>query len=305
MQNYIIHFTEPPTITSIFPNFPIVKPVALKVFDVPIGYRGIVFTCNAIGWPPPTLAWISLVRRSSRQVIGTKFSHSSGFEDTGYASIDLSFSNGFSRADSGEYSCRASSVSVDNDETTIILRGVDEVTPRDNSFRCPNVKSPTVFFQLQVPDVGCLLWSENKLHRIIDEVSDVIIGGVISQCEDCTLSGDSIVVTYGSLCQNYSDGTIVFRGEITSINLITTLNIFCGVEAWYISMPLVRIDEELKLVDGECSLQVDSVSSLDITSCSNSYASDSSLAIGLSIVGVLIFLLALFGIVLGRFIHKW
>lgn len=301
----MIYFIESPTITSVFPNFPIVKSVSFQVFNVPNGFRGLLFSCNAIAWPPPTVSWF--LNTNTKQVVQPKFSHSSSNEDSGYSSVDLSFFNGFSSTDSGEYTCRANSNSSNGDEVTITLRGINEEVP-GNPFACPDIRSKTVFFQLQVKDSGCLTWSKDTTERAVDEVSDVFIGGVLSQCEDCTILGDSLIVTYGTLCLNSSDGsqTIIFRGEITTENSKTTLAILCGLTAWYLSMPLIKINNELKVVNGECSLELESLSSLDSISCSGSISTTVLVVAAGSVAGIVVpFLLAGCVIVVLVVIRKW
>lgn len=254
-----VTFTDTPTVTSIFPNFPAVEsvPYTVNVFDVPNGYTGVVITCSAIGWPPPTLVWLS----SSQQVTQTKFSHSVGVDGSGYSSVELEFFRGISAGDSGEYTCLVSGSTTNETQSVVVtLRVQAEVQvsrdPPSVLELCPIIVSLTVFFGLQVRDTDCLFWRQDTKENIAEEIVDIFIGGIFSQCQECVISGDSIILTHGPVCSNTSSAAI-FRGKIATDGLSRTANLLCGLIQWHQHHPFIRINNELKLVDGECTLQLE------------------------------------------------
>lgn len=252
----VYKFIDSPTITSVYPKIPIVTPVtsAMATFTVPEKYTGVVITCNAIGWPPPTLAWLS----DSEQVIQPKFSHSIDLEGSGYSSIALQFFMGTSRSDSGRYTCIVSGSGSDtqSDSVLITLEVTTGEIPSDTTLECL-FDSTTVFFQLHVLDSNCVYREQDAIEKVVDEISDVLIGGIISQCRECVISDDAIIVSHGPLCSDSESGATIFKGEISTNDAEITSSIFCGLTAWYQSMPLIRINNELKLVDQDCTLEVE------------------------------------------------
>ena len=214
-----------------------------------------VITCNAIGWPPPNLSWLS----SSEQV--TKFSHSFNLEGSGYSSLSLEFAGGTLPSDSGSYTCFVSGSSrraILSDSVTITLEVITGEITSNTILRCP-LGSPTVFFQLQVLNSNCEYEDPDPIEKVVGEISDVLIGGVISQCEECVISGNTLTVSRGPLCSVSKSRVTVFLGEISTTDAELTRNIFCGLRAWYESIPLIRINNELKLIDQDCTLQVESL----------------------------------------------
>lgn len=217
-----------------------------------------VITCNAIGWPPPTLMWLS----GSAQVIQPKFSHSSDLESSGYSSIQLEFPTGISGSDSGSYSCIVRGVgtqATQTDSATITLQVTSGKIPIDTTPQCL-LDSFTVYFQLQVLGT-CEYEEQDAIEEVVIEIRDFLIGGIISQCTECVISDEAILISYGPLCSNSKSGATLFKGEISTADAGLTQSIFCGLTAWYQSIPLIRINNELKLVDQDCTLEVESLDS--------------------------------------------
>lgn len=290
LNYYNTYFTDPPIITSIFPTYPVVSAVEYKIYSVPEGYSGVVITCTAVGWPPPTLSWLSNFKQDLLQ---TKFSHDIDSEDFGYHSTSLQFIEGVNRVHAGDYICYVSGRDTNITESVVITLEVtsDEI-PNEAWVRCP-IKLATVFFQLQVLDTSeCLNWELNKIEKIAEITRDVLIGGIISQCDECATFSDSVSISYGPLCSETLTDATVFRGEITTTDAITTSKAICGLTAWYQSRPLIRINDEFKLLDQDCALVVKSL--LGSSSCTGNIVNLSQIiTYGSSFAVVLIFVIAL------------
>ena len=262
----IICFTDPPTITSIFPHFPVVKTIRNKVYRVPEGYSGVVLTCTAVGWPPPILSWLSNFNNQDLGLLQTKFSHDTDSDVSGYPSQSLQFIGGVARVHAGDYICYVTGHDSNTTESVLITLEVSRKgIPKERQAPCP-VKLVTVYFQLQVLDTECLSWQQNRTEKTAEIAKEALIGGIISLCDGCeTFIGDSIVISHGPLCSKALTGATVFRGEITTTDAIITSKALCALTVWYQSSPLIRINDEFKFLDLGCSLVVKSL--LSSSSC--------------------------------------
>lgn len=254
------------------------------MYRVPVGYSGVVLTCTAVGWPPPTLSWLS----NYKQNLQTKFSHDIDSEDSGYPTSVLQFTGGVGRVHAGEYICYVTDTNTTESVIVILEVTSDNIPKEPQADTCP-IKLVTIFFQLQVLDTACLSWEQNKTEAIAETSKEVLIGGIISQCDECEIFiGDSIIISHGPLC---SETSTIFRGEITTSDPIITSKAVCALTAWYRSRPLIRINDEFKFLDQDCSLVISSL--LSSSSCAGQIHLTQIITYGSSIVVVLIFVIVL------------
>ena len=253
-----------------------------------------IFTCNAIGWPTANVVWLSELENLAMQ--STNNGNESDIEQLmtgGYSSVELEFPEGIRVEDSGVYTCFASSESGSRTVThsvMIELRVKLGITPKFLNSKCSN-QDATIFFQLQVQHTDCLNWTQATIEKVVLETNDAVIGGIISRCEDCMTSGDTIVIAireFQCSANPNSRGVVLFNGEITTIDQSITTSIVCGLTAWHETLPLVLIDAELLPIAKNCKLKVKFESLANPTFCEVSGLDDNS-----ALVAFFVFLLFL------------
>ena len=206
-------------------------------------------TCNAFGWPPPSYRW--LPPEDSRTIE----------RQTGlFTSIDLSFPSGFMQSDEGAYAC----ILNRNDTLQQFHPGSESIsllatTERQSPTSKPcKVTSPTIFFQHRVLTRDCLEWSERTKRDIASNFIFVLIGGVLSQCPNCSSGNgnDGTITTKGPTCSQEKPGAALFTTTISNEALGRTEAIFCALRTWWELEPLVKINGELWQADGDCVIYI-------------------------------------------------
>lgn len=260
-----------------------------------------IFTCNAIGWPPADAVWLS--DDNSAQPM-----NESGIdlEFSGYSSVELQFPGGTSVTDSGTYTCFVSSESTTVTHSVIInLKVLIGIVPRYSDPQCP-VEPATVFFQLQVQHTDCLNWTEDTREKVVIETGDSVVGGILSQCEECMITGDTIIAIRESQCSASpsSRGVMLFSGEITTIDATITSSILCGLQAWHKTVPLVLIDSELLPIAPDCRLKVKFESVANPSFCKVIGLSNSAALVAALMFILFVLILILVGVTVGFFVIR-
>lgn len=247
-----------PKITALFPNHPSVKlvPGSILTYTIPIGFREVVFTCNAVSWSPLASEWQS-ERRTGL------YSYSTLTENSFFSSTRLQFRNGFTLFDTAKYTCTVREiVSGFSDALNVTLIPSSERFFPAFTPTCVS-NTTTAYFQVQVLDTSCASWMEP--FEIAENFLDTVIGGILSQCEGC-IANASMVVINPNTCNSLVEGAAVFRGKVITRQTDTTEALFCALDQWRQYGPAVVIAGELKHVDQQCHFKLRSSS--DIRECS-------------------------------------
>ena len=214
---------------------------------VPLNTLSEVITCNAVGWPPPEVEWLS----SSEEVVDVDSNSGA------YVSKSLSFLIGFMPIDEGSYVCLLQTSLTNESESVLLLpaiTGGPEIRP------CHNIESSTVSIHHRVLTMDCLEWSESTKEEIASNFNHVLIGGILSQCPNCSSeNGTDLRVTIEELtCSREKPGAALFRTTISDEDPSQTEAVFCALKNWWEFQPLVRVDDGLYVTDRDCVIYVNS-----------------------------------------------
>lgn len=252
MRSVTLEYYYPgnPVITSIFPNFQHALFGPNLTLNVPAGFSNRIITCNVFGWPPPIIEWF-VPSASDGSISRTT-------ENSVYFSAALEFSEGFQQSDSGLYFCLVHLQSVMLQSKAITLQYTRDLnaTKQLQPGSC-EVDSTTASFQFRVLTIDCFRWSEVTKGFILTEMEHVLIGGILFQCQNCSIN---LTVERPS-CSMFKRGASIFRGVISDGNLTVVQATFCALRSWWELQPQVRINEDFWPVDPSCMMSVNSSNS--------------------------------------------
>ena len=258
-----------PIITSIFANYPEVFGSGLD-FQVPAGFSSRILTCNVFGFPPPTVEWLAPSSSSG--------SNSRTTQNAIYFSAALEFAGGFQQSDSGMYNCSVRLKTNISQSQAITLEYTTDmhVTEPPPPSSC-EVTSATASFEFRVLTTDCLSWSEETKQLISADTEDVLVGGILSQCQRCSIN----VAIERLNCSSFREGASVFQGVINNLEISLTQATFCALYFWWEFQPQIRVNGEFQPIDPSCMIQIHPSSSTG--ECSNtSHEGFSVLIIGSS-----------------------
>lgn len=220
---------------------------------VPLGFREVIFTCNAIGKGfSPSVEWF----RDSPTEHTISFSRSLSTHNSEFTSAELKLENGFGSSDAGKYYCVVEARVADPSHSESITLSVANQIPLINVTQgiCI-VTSTTVRFQIRVFGTECPTWGKELKDQIGEEFSEVILGGIASLCSDClTVNEDSTLVTMPPICSGIIEGAAVFKGQISGQRIGKTEAHFCALNAWKRLGPSVLVNGNIRPVDRNCIL---------------------------------------------------
>ena len=213
-----------------------------------MGFRGVIFTCNAVAWPPPILKWRS---EQTREEISFKTNTSGLFH-----SASLQFNNGFSVADAGRYTCVLEGVNSDLSRSfTITLVTASELVAELPPAKCV----ATEFFQIRVLDTDCSEWSDDDKEESRNTLSNALVGGILSQqCSGCSVIERSTVTLLLPTCSTLIPRGAVFKGQILTEDRTITQNIYCALSEWLQLDPLLNISGNFIQADHTCPFMLSS-----------------------------------------------
>lgn len=282
--------TDKPTIDTIF-SAPGVSGGSSDVdYVIPVHFSGTALRCIGFASPSPTVKWtkdsgaLPSDVESVTKVVG------------GVVTAELVFLKQFGTANIGEYHCEVHSSDGGREivKKAVHLSQGSPSSNIDNS-DCRNIDSNSILFQLRILTSSCGLWNTTKISQIAGDFEDVLYRIAKAECEGCNIS--TVAFTVNLDCSSVIDGGTRIRGTIKSTSPATTGDAFCALSKWQSSRALVTIDENLFVVDSECSLFLDQYESAECVEPTSDGTSDENsilLAI-ISAVGgaIILFLIVL------------
>ena len=162
----------------------------------------------------------------------------------------------FRESDVGNYSCiiRSQDGSEMHIETVSLTLNLSPL-PTDPSVPQCMTDSAKVMFQLRVFDVNC----SNFLRSVSSEVitSDTrndLLTVVNAECASCLDMANTVSISVTPSCSQDVEGAIVFRGSVTTGSAESTESVFCALDTWIHTSPLMRVNNVLHQVDSSCIL---------------------------------------------------
>lgn len=226
------------TIFSIFSTPPyFVNSLKLRI---PANYAGVVLTCSAFA--APELNWFKNTE------IGRESTTSNIRNGEGVTSAELIFRNGFKAINAGEYICSADVVSSQTAIFTIDLGDAQLSEPS-----C-SVDSPSRLFQIRVLDTPCNEWDASLKQLIKYQFLRSIIVILSTQCDECSINDDNLMITHGPICSSERKRAALFRGIIANSSIA-----FCALNTWQRSGPVMVINNNLHIVDRLCNSKITSL----------------------------------------------
>jgi hypothetical protein len=127
---------------------------------------------------------------------------------------------------------------------------------------------------------------------------DAVTVSILSQCQDCDIHNDELVIMNRTSCSTSVNGAAVFRGVITSTAAQTML-LFCELQKWQQAGPLINLAVDQTLfsqVDRTCSLMS---KSLNGPECSVRRINNDDVLVGYSFGAVLFLLIVTLSAIAG------
>ena len=264
LASHIISHTSAgtPTITTVFPTFPITSsdPSTLMV---PVGYRGTVVTCAAMGWPTPTIEW---VRNAGQLADSGMVSESARTQNSAFVLARLRSLDGFLGSAAGNYTCAVrtndTDAAVSSKVITLLLH--TEIPLTLTQMIC-SVSSLEKNFQVRVLYTDCLTWGEDLKVEIAKSFLRNMVNIVGATCQNCAITPQDITIESPPTCSQQVERATLFRGRVSTRNVSRTDDIFCALNRWQQSGPLIYINSNVHLVDRRCALD----RSLDAMECAS------------------------------------
>lgn len=231
---------------------------------VPQGFYREVFTCIASGMPPLSVEWVK-----DGLNVPTRFTSeiSSSTENIPFVSSVLTFPYGFNTTDNGAYKC----VVQDNTDTfqskAVTLEHTSEQEPTIDPADMCQVNTTTAYFLISVLDTPCTEWNTAQKENITATLLRVLVGVATTQCLDCVVSDDTLVLTAGPACSEVTENAAVFRGTVSTLDASLSKAVLCALNRWLVTGPIVQLQRDKNyFLDRGCLFQLPSPTSLE---CSN------------------------------------
>ena len=254
---------EDPKITSLFPRFPVTSP-SPSVYTVPLGYAGTIVICAAYGWPTPTIEWFRGSQSlPSSEEGGRVFFDVAQREGSAYVSARLRSGEDFEETDAGTYLCvvRANDTGITTSKDVMLeYTSAAPATQATPTSSC-SVDSRNVLFELRMLDTNCDFWSEDLKQLIARDFMEEIVNAVGAECPECEVELADLSLLSGPTCSDQVTRAAIFRGAVSTDDRGHTEEIFCALSRWQGTRPLVLINNNFRVVDGNCSLELDSLES--------------------------------------------
>ena len=206
----------------------------------------------------------------------------------------------FGERDVGSYSCivRSQDGSEMHMETVSITLNLSPL-PTDPSVPQCMTDSAEVTFQLRVLDVNCSKCIRSISREVIaSDTQNDLLTVVNAECESCLGMANTVSISVTPSCSQDVEGAIVFRGSVTTGSAESTESVFCALDTWIHTSPLMRVNNALHQVDSSCILSSGSSSTectLPSTTTGETGAFDISMTVWITISagvgGVLLFII--------------
>ena len=238
---------EPPVVTSIFATPPVLA-TSRSSFSVPNGYTGNILTCSGLAWPPPQSQWIKAIGMPTGETV-------TNAGQVAFVSAKLEITL-FGESDVGNYSCivRSQDGSEMHIETVSLTLNLSPL-PTDPSVPKCMTDSAEVMFQLRVFDVNCSNFLRSVGSEVIaSDTRNELLTVVNTECASCLDMANTVSISVTPSCSKDVEGAIVFRGSVTTGSAESTESVFCALDTWIHTSPLMRVNNALHQVDSSCIL---------------------------------------------------
>ena len=202
-----------------------------------------------MAWPPPQIQWIKAIGIPTGETV-------TNAGQVAFVSAKLAITQ-FGERHAGNYSCivRSQDGSEMHIETVSLTLNLSPLPTDPPSVPQCVTDSTEVMFQLRVFDVNC----SNFLRSVSSEViaSDTrndLLTVVNAECESCLDMANTVSISVTPSCSKDIEGAIVFRGSVTTESVESTESVFCALDTWIHTSPLMRVNNALHQVDSSCIL---------------------------------------------------
>ena len=209
----------------------------------------------------------------------------------------------FGERDVGNYSCivRSQDGSQMHIETVRLTLNLNPL-PNDPSVPRCMTDSAEVMFQLRVFDVNCSNFLGSVGREVIaSDTRNELLSVVNAECASCLDIANTVSISVTPSCSQDVEGAIVFRGSVTTGSVESTESVFCALDTWIHTSPLMRVNNALHQVDSSCILSSGSSSTectLPSTTTGETGGFDISMTVWITtssgVGGVLLFIIVFF-----------
>ena len=210
--------------------------------------------CSATGWPAPVVEW----HKNDVPVPSNNGIVSKSTTTSSTVSARLMWTRGFAESDTGSYQCVVYKQNTDIPvaSQTVQLKAQLPTTIPPTSQPC-SVQQTSINFQIRAFVTDCESWGEAQRAEIGSEFHNELLSVVRTEC-NCTFEDGSLQMSGPAQCSTKVNGAAVFRGRIETGSQQETELIFCSLLSWQQKSPLIRINDQLRAVDNNCSLEASS-----------------------------------------------
>ena len=207
--------------------------------------------CTANGWPVPVVEW----HKNNVPVPSNGGIVSESTATSSTVSATLRWTRGFLESDAGSYQCvvykQNTDIPIASQNVQVNARLSTTVPPTTKP--C-SVQQMSIHFQIRVFATNCESWREAQRAEITSEFHNELLSVVRTEC-NCTFEDGSLQLSEQAKCSSKVNGAAVFRGRIETNSQLDTEWIFCSLFSWQQKSPLIRISDQLRAVDINCSLE--------------------------------------------------
>ena len=207
----------------------------------------------------------------------------------------------FGESDVRNYSCivRSQDGSQMHIETVSLTLNLSPLPTDPPSVPQCMIDSAEVMFQLRVFDVNCSNFLGSFSREVISsDTRNDLLTVVNAECASCLGMANTVSISVTPSCSQDVEGAIVFRGSVTTGSVESTESVFCALDTWIHTSPLMRVNNALHQVDSSCILSSGSSSTectLPSTTTGETGGFDISMTVWITISagvgGVLLFII--------------
>lgn len=216
-----------------------------------------MFTCIASGKPPLLVEWLKDGLKDA-----TRFtSEISSTENIPFVSSVLTFPHGFNATDTGVYKCVVQDNTNTFESKAITLEHTSDPEPVIDPMDMCQVNT-TAYFHIRILDTPCSEWNADQKQNIAAKFLRILEGVATVQCLDCILNDATLLLTDGPTCSAITENAAVFRGSVSTQQLNLTKAIFCALNEWLVTGPIVQLlSDKNYFLDQDCLFKLSSPTS--------------------------------------------
>ena len=89
---------------------------------------------------------------------------------------------------------------------------------------------------------------------IASDTQNELLSVVNAECASCLGMANTVSISVTPSCSKDIEGAMVFRGSVTTGSAESTESVFCALDTWIHTSPLMRVNNALHQVDSSCIL---------------------------------------------------